>query len=117
MATRTDLINDVALELQTNGIGQTLDADLFAEIGKKVDRVNAWLVSKNIAWWGDDVTCMPDEAQEAFISMVAARTTRVVASPDDDVIQLGVKGEGGLADLRQMSAVTASGETIEFRDY
>ena len=117
MATRTELIKDVALELQTNGIGQSLDAALFNEIGKKVDRVNAWLVSKNIAWWGDDVDCMPEEAIEAFISLTAARSTRVVASPDDDVIQLGAKGQGALADLRQMSAVTATGETIEFRDY
>lgn len=113
MATAADLRNDVLQEMGVLGIGETASAEDAVLVDEILSRVHEWLVVKDLAYWGDGVTLMPEEAQEPFISLVADRSAGRFDLDRLKVQELSVRASQGLSELRQLAANEIAGEPIE----
>jgi len=82
MATKAELRDRVLEKLRLLGEGMNASNDDAAKVESQIDRTQALLEARNIAFWGD-VTDIPPEGEEQFIYLVSSDLAEDFSVPND----------------------------------
>lgn len=105
-------------EIGALGIGATASAEDASVVDQKIDTIHEWLIAKDIAYWGTAITDIPLEAEEAFISLVAARVQPSFRALDArERAELNGDANGAIALLRDLASDDIAGEPIKATYY
>lgn len=113
MATKEALRNRAMKKIGKLSVGQTASSEDAADVEAIMDNLLEWLVVKSASTWGNDVTLIPEEAQEAFITLVADSIAPDFGYPADKQLILNGRANNALSDLLEQSSALRSGEPVK----
>lgn len=113
MATKVEFRNRALKKIGKLSVGQTASSEDAADVEAIMDNLLEWLVVENASTWGNDPTLIPEESQEAFITLLADSISVEFSYPADKQIVLNAKAVNALSSLHKQSSALRSGEPIK----
>lgn len=109
MRTKTELRNDVLVELTVLSVGENASAEDAAFVETKIDQVHGELEELGLVGWPVDE--IPDNVTQGYVWIVADRCKTAFGQGGNG--ELSVNAERGIRAIRKQTSPGFSGEPIE----
>ena len=113
---QADIIKSVLEELGVLGVGQVVSPEDAAKVEKKALSIQEELSVKNKIWW-PDLDCVPLEAENAFIDIIAGLCVNTFGLVGEDAARAERNHDKGMETLNELRMPNVSGEQVEMSSY
>lgn len=112
MATQNDIIKRVLQVLGVIGIGESVSADDGNRVLKIAQSTQEELSMKQEIWW-NDLDCVPLEAENAFVDVIAGNCVTTFGLIGEDAARAERNHDRGTETISELNVQMPNGEVVE----